>query len=242
MATSSSTQNNANAIYFDHITCNVCLEVLEDPVQCVKNEHHFCKKCITKHLARSKTCPVCQDALTPETLRPTSRIVASLLQQFQSPKCRYASRGCTTDVSHESLLSHHDECGFAPVQCSHEGCEASVNRQDVDSHQQKCEFRSITCDDCLEVMKQREYRKHGCFLRKEADENKAELAEVKKILQEIQDEQVSMGRASRCGQYSVLYLQLLHVDSMEFLKLGCVGKLRKRTYILKILWYSLRPS
>jgi hypothetical protein len=43
-------------------------------------------------------------------------------------------------------------------------------------------------------MKQREYRKHGCVLRKELDENKADLAEVKKILREIQDEQVSTGR------------------------------------------------
>ena len=200
MATSSLSQNNANIIYFDHITCNICLEVLEDPVQCMKNEHHFCKKCITKNLAQTQACPVCRDALTPKTLRPSSRIVANLLQRFQSPKCRYASRGCTTDVSRESLLSHHDECSFAPVQCTHEGCKATVNRQDVDSHQLKCELRTLICDDCLEVMRQREYRKHACVLRKEMDESKADLAEVKKILREIQDEQVSMGTAGRYGQ------------------------------------------
>ena len=191
MATSSMAQNNANAIYFDHITCNVCLEVLEDPVQCVKNEHHFCKKCITKHLGLSKTCPVCQDTLTSETLRPTSRIVANLLKQFQSPKCRYASRGCTSAVRHESLLSHHNECGFAPVQCLHEGCEATINRQDADSHQQKCEFRLIACDDCHEFMKQHEYEKHPCLFRKEIHQNKHGLAELQKILGEIRNEQVS---------------------------------------------------
>ena len=193
MAASSLTQNNANYIYFDHITCSVCLEVLQDPVQCVKNEHHFCKKCITMHLERSKTCPVCQDTLTSETLRPSSRIVANLLQQVQSPKCRYTSRGCTADVTHKSLFSHQEECGFAPVQCSHKGCNATVSRQDVDSHVQKCEFRSLTCDDCHEVMRQREYRKHTCILRKEVDENRANLAELKKILREIQDEQLRQG-------------------------------------------------
>jgi hypothetical protein len=65
------------------------LEVLQDPVQCVKNEHYFCKKCINKHLTRSQTCPVCQDELTPETLRPISRTVANILEQFQSLKCMH---------------------------------------------------------------------------------------------------------------------------------------------------------
>ncbi|CAB4024496.1 E3 ubiquitin- ligase NRDP1 [Paramuricea clavata] len=193
MANASTTPNDTNTAYLDHFTCNICLEVLQEPVQCVKNEHYFCKKCITKHLTRSQTCPVCQDALTPETLRPIPRTVASLLEQFQSPRCRYASRGCTSAVRHEALLSHREECGFAPVQCSHEGCEATVNRQDLVSHQQACEFRLVTCEDCHEAMRQTEYRKHTCVLRKEVDENKRELVEVKRILREIQDEQLRQG-------------------------------------------------
>ncbi|CAB4007278.1 RING finger 151-like isoform X2 [Paramuricea clavata] len=193
MACASSTQNDTNAAYLDHFTCNICLEVLQEPVQCVKNEHYFCKKCITKHLTRSQTCPVCQDALTSETLRRIPRTVANLLEQFQSHRCRYVSRGCMTAVSREALLLHHEECGFAPVQCSHEGCEDTVHRQDLVSHQQACEFRSVTCDDCHEAMKKREYRKHSCVLRKEVDENKQELVEVKRILREIQDEQLRQG-------------------------------------------------
>ena len=197
MACASSTQNDSNTAYFDHFTCNLCLEVLQDPVQCVRNEHYFCKKCITKHLTRSQTCPVCQNALTPETLCPISRIVANLLQQFQSPRCRYASRGCTSAVRHEDLLSHHEECGFAPVQCSHEGCEATVDRQDLVSHQQNCEFRSITCEDCHEAVRQQEYEKHRCVLRRELNENKHDLVEMQKILREIQDEQRRQGEEMR---------------------------------------------
>ena len=197
MASASSTQNKTSTMYFDHFTCNICLEVLQDPVQCVKNEHYFCKKCITKHLTRNQTCPVCQDALTPITLRPISRVVANLLQQFQSPKCRYATRGCTSEVKHEALLSHQEECGFAPVQCSHEGCEATVNRQDLVSHQQSCEMRSVTCEECQDVMRQQEYGKHGCFLRKDVDENKRGLAEVQRILREIQEEQLRQGEEMR---------------------------------------------
>ena len=187
MANASSTQNKTSTTYFDHFTCNICLEVLQDPVQCVKNEHYFCMRCITKHLKQTETCPVCQDALTSETLRPSSRIVVSVLKQIQSMKCR----SCTSEVKHEALLSHEEACGFAPVQCSHEGCEATVNRQDLVSHQQICEFRSVICDDCRETMRQREYGKHPCVFRREIDENKHGLAEIQKILREIQDEQVS---------------------------------------------------
>jgi hypothetical protein len=46
-------------------------------------------------------------------------------------------------------------------------------------------------------MKQREYGKHGCVLRKEVDENKRDLAEVKKILREIQDEQRRQGEENQ---------------------------------------------
>ncbi len=188
MASASSTQNKTDTTYFDHFTCSICLEVLQDPVQCVNNEHYFCKHCIWLHLTRTQTCPVCQDALTPETLRPIARVVANLLQQFQSPKCRYATRGCTSEVKHEALLSHHQECGFAPVPCAHEGCKATVNRQDLDSHQQTCEFRSVTCEECHEAMRQKEYGKHGCVLRKELDENKRGLIEMQGVLREIQEE------------------------------------------------------
>jgi hypothetical protein len=160
MASASSTEDDSNTAYFDNFTCIICLEVLQEPVQCVKNEHYFCKKCITKHLKRSQTCHLYQDNLTLETLRPIPRAVANILEQFQSARCRYVSRGCTSAVRREALLSHQEECGFAPVQCSHDGCEATVNRQDLVSHQQACEFRSVTCNDCHEAMRQREYRKH----------------------------------------------------------------------------------
>ena len=197
MASSLSAQNDNNTTYFDHITCNICLEVLQEPVQCVNNEHYFCKKCISEHLTRSQTCPTCRDELTTDTLRPVSRVVRNLLQQLQYTRCMYASRGCKSAVKHEDLLSHHEDCGFAPVQCSHDGCEVTVNKQDLGSHQENCEFRSVTCEECLEAMKKRDYRKHDCVLRKEMDEFKRGLAEVWKVLREIQDEQTRQGEEMR---------------------------------------------
>lgn len=87
------------------------------------------------------------------------------------------------DVSDDDLLSHHEECGFALVQCSHDGCEVTVNKQDLASHQENCEFRSVTCEKCDEAMKHKDYDKHNCVLQRK-------LAEVTRILQEIQGSQV----------------------------------------------------
>jgi hypothetical protein len=109
----------------------------------------------------------------------------------------YASRGCSSAVRYETLLSHHEKCGFAPAQCLHDGCEETVNRKDLVSHQQACEFQSVTCEDCHKAMKQRKYGKHNCVLRRELDENKRELAEVKKILREIQGEQRRQGEENQ---------------------------------------------
>ena len=109
----------------------------------------------------------------------------------------YASRGCATTVKHDDLLSHHEECGFAPVHCSHDGCEVTVNKQDVVGHQANCEFRLVTCEECLEAMKQRDCGKHICVLRKELDETKHGLAEVWKVLREIQGEQKRQGEEMR---------------------------------------------
>ena len=92
--------------------------------------------------------------------------MANMYQQSQLRRCAYSNRGCTTTVRQEALFSHHQECGFAPVQCSYEGCEIIVNRQDLASHQEICEFRSVTCEECLEVVRERDYEVHSCVLRR----------------------------------------------------------------------------
>ena len=52
----------------ENLQCVICTNVLKDPVQCRRNEHHFCRACITEHLKHSRNCPICQDPLTEETL------------------------------------------------------------------------------------------------------------------------------------------------------------------------------
>ena len=149
----------------DSFSCIICSDVLDHPVQCQNNEHHFCRKCITKHLENFETCPLCKDQLTPETLRPPSRIILEVIPQLKKPRCRHVSRGCTENVEVKDVLLHEQTCGYAPVVCSNEGCKETVNRRDQESHETKeCKFRKTTCESCDEELVYVDYERHQCTL------------------------------------------------------------------------------
>ena len=38
----------------ENLHCVICTEVLRGPVQCRRNEHHFCRNCIIEHLKHSE--------------------------------------------------------------------------------------------------------------------------------------------------------------------------------------------
>ena len=177
---------DVDSSFLNNFCCKICFEVLHDPVQCQNNEHHFCRKCITKHLENSETCPMCMDHLIVETLRPPSRIILEIISQLKKPVCSHVSRGCTENVKADELLLHEQTCGYAPVVCSNEGCLQAVNRRDKESHETKeCKFRKITCEDCNEEMMYVDYEKHQCTLRKEMNEMKARLDEVTQSLKQV---------------------------------------------------------
>ena len=175
--------NKLNSSFMDSLSCKICLEVVDDPVQCQNNEHYFCRKCITKHLENSETCPMCMEQLTLETLRPVPRVILEIISQLKKPGCSHVSRGCTENIKADELLLHEQTCDYAPVVCSNEGCKQTVNRRDKESHETKeCKFRKITCEDCNEEMMYVDYEKHQCILRKEINEIKAKLDEMNKII------------------------------------------------------------
>jgi hypothetical protein len=126
------------------------------------------------------------DELTLETLRPPSRVIASVVSQLNKPRCSHVSRGCEENVQVEELLLHEQTCGYAPVVCSNEGCKETVNRRDKESHETKeCKFRKITCESCDEELVYVDYEKHQCTLRKEMNEVKSRLDDVTKSLKQV---------------------------------------------------------
>jgi hypothetical protein len=83
--------------------CLICYNVLKDPVTCRRNEHYFCRGCITEYLRRnSHTCPTCADELSVETLQGVPRIVKNYLNEL-SIRCDHYDRGCRELVQLQNL-------------------------------------------------------------------------------------------------------------------------------------------
>ncbi|XP_028404286.1 influenza virus NS1A-binding protein-like [Dendronephthya gigantea] len=128
--------------------CGICYNVMKHPVMCRRNEHLFCRACITRHLANSRTCPVCMEQLTVNTLTHASRTLTNLLSELKI-RCEFFNRGCEMFVELGDLERHVAECAFSPVVCANKGCGLEVNRQDLMHHDGgACEKRRIKCHNC----------------------------------------------------------------------------------------------
>ena len=166
----------------DNLHCVICTEVLKDPVQCRRNEHHFCRNCIIEHLKHSQNCPTCKDPLTVETLVKPQRFLASTLSSLKI-SCDNAQRGCRAVVELGSLNTHVASCGFSPVPCSNDQCDEIISRRDKEIHENKvCDFRRVKCDYCGQMVLYKNFMQHSCPPRNEIREIKAEMREVRSTL------------------------------------------------------------
>ena len=133
--------------------CLICFNVLKDPVLCPRNQHCFCRGCITKHLENSQRCPTCADELTEETLTEPPRMVRDYLNELNI-RCVYHDRGCEEIVQLQHLDQHEDLCGFTPAVCTNPGCGVTLNMRDLTIHESElCEYRKLKCHSCGEMTK-----------------------------------------------------------------------------------------
>ena len=133
--------------------CLICFSVLKDPVLCPRNQHCFCRGCITKHLENSRRCPTCADELTEETLIQPPRMVKDYLDELNI-RCVHHDRGCEEIVQLQNLDQHEDSCEFIPAVCGNQGCGAILNKRDLIHHESElCEYRKLKCHSCEEMTK-----------------------------------------------------------------------------------------
>ena len=133
--------------------CQICYNVLKDPVLCPRNQHCYCRSCITKHLENSQRCPTCADELTVESLTEPNQMVKGYLNELRI-RCIYNNRGCKEIVQLQHLDQHEATCGFAPAVCTNQGCGVTLNQRDLIHHESEvCEFRKQKCHSCGEMTK-----------------------------------------------------------------------------------------
>ena len=181
--------------------CPICADVLKDPVQC-QNQHYFCKECIKKHLeTNAKSCPICVQDLSEETLAEAPRILTDYLNGLLI-SCDHSERGCTEEVPVSGLKSHVRECDFRPVVCTNEKCGQTFNQKDLADHvTNECEYRIVHCLECDDDMIYKKFGKHACVLSKDLNKMGLEWSELKNVLGEICNSQKEMCNSQKemCG-------------------------------------------
>ncbi len=125
--------------------------------------------------------------LTEEALVKPPRIVTDYLDGLII-NCGHSERGCPETMELGTLRTHEAVCTYRPVVCSSEQCSVVVNMQDLEEHETKhCEYRLIHCHECDEKMSVKKYSKHACLLRKEVDQMKVLLFDIRNQVTKVQD-------------------------------------------------------
>ena len=106
-----------SAASISNITCPICLDVLDQPMELIPCNRHICSTCLCSALEASKepSCPCCySDHLSDSsTIRPVTPIVNNLIINtiFTCPSCnKYVTLG--------NIISHHNSaCKKFSFQC-----------------------------------------------------------------------------------------------------------------------------
>ena len=118
------------------IGCRICLQVLDDPIECQECRSLFCSACINAYNATQRR-PSCV-MRCKVNFKPAHWSVKSLLNELQLT-CNNTERGCTKVLSYESMKKHIKECDFGWVACSAKpDCTVEGLRSEMKVHDDLC--------------------------------------------------------------------------------------------------------
>lgn len=136
------------------LKCQICFNLVWDPVEIKNCSHIFCKYCIKKSLIRYKFCPVCKQ--TSIKLKPS----ISLKRCCEEFKLKCKNNGCKETPSYSKYMVHLEKCPFKKYMCLNEGCNFIGVLEKVKNHCLKCVFRIINCDYCHNPVKFCDFKNH----------------------------------------------------------------------------------
>ncbi|XP_037960263.1 E3 ubiquitin-protein ligase NRDP1-like [Teleopsis dalmanni] len=117
-----------------NIICQICMDVLENPVECSPCCHTFCATCANVWFSKCEHCPI--DRLCPVAIRKCSAGIIFKLLMRTRIKCKFHTQGCTEEMFLVEFRDHVKACIFHPEKeyiCT-EGCGCEVKRKDKETH------------------------------------------------------------------------------------------------------------
>lgn len=114
----------------DNYLCQICLDVLWEPMQCKHCTKLFCGTCIKNYMMtvnnNNKKCPSCRVLL--QVKKADAYIVNNLCKlKFACPNTR---SGCPEIINYEFLSKHNKECQYTLKTCDNAGCTQQILKID----------------------------------------------------------------------------------------------------------------
>ena len=139
------------------VTCDICMDVLEEPKSMSVCGHHFCGSCLDRWIEiqgeddspQKAKCPKCRVVGSSES--PSTTILAKIATL--PTKCWYHIAGCNKRVLYGNISSHARHCSKRPMPCPRE-CGVIVTASSAATHLLTCDKNgdaltaSLMCYDC----------------------------------------------------------------------------------------------
>ncbi|XP_065893870.1 TNF receptor-associated factor 5-like [Dysidea avara] len=141
-----------------HLECEICLDVLDDPVMTICCGQSYCKECVGK--VHNKVCPHCRGKIETFPDKKSVRLINELkicCPYHIDDKCQW--KGAPSE-----LLNHLKVCDIKPIMCPH-GCDKQLEKNNMRLHAEfDCSLRLVSCIHCWKKVKDKDMAKHtsGC--------------------------------------------------------------------------------
>ena len=98
------------------LQCKICMNIINDPYDCMCCNQTFCKTCITNYIKMNKKCPYSnffgkEKVDSIENIKPSSSNLKKLVSSLKF-RCVYQSNGCNRELSIEDLSEHEANCSY----------------------------------------------------------------------------------------------------------------------------------
>ena len=145
------------------IQCKICMNLLNDPHDCLCCNQTFCKSCIINYIKANKKCPFSEFF---ENKNSTNKDVNELMKKIkpsssnfskviQSLKffCQYKEKGCNEELNIEEILEHEKLCKFSN--------KISKNNSDTKKDKNKEKIINENINSKLDDIEEVNYRKNS---------------------------------------------------------------------------------
>jgi len=140
----------SNISLSDFITCEICLNILLNPICCKNCKKKYCKKCIQSYFKNQNNnnqnrCPNCRQNFESSEIDQTTKDLFNVIKL----KCFYFNNNCKEILIYDNFIKHINSCEKGEFKCNTKNCYFVGYLDDIIKHLYECGLKNIECKFCL---------------------------------------------------------------------------------------------